>query len=310
MSSSSRRTAWLVGLLFVLAACNVVRVGERRMDRTLHRAGLVTDTWRQDGRTIRYWRGGAGPPLVLLHGFGGDARWQWHRQIEAFASNHALLVPDLLGFGESSWQGPTPSLEVQADCVASVLEGEGLERATVVGISYGGLVAWQVASRHPDRVARLVLVDSPGPAYERADLESLVDRFGAKDAASIMVPADPVDVRRLLALAYQHPPRTPNWALRQVHREMFVPRASAQRALIDELVVGLDRYAARREALDVPTLLIWGRNDPVFPLPIAERLTAMWPGTRLVIIEDARHAPNLEHPSTFNRALARFLDAE
>jgi pimeloyl-ACP methyl ester carboxylesterase len=304
-----RISTWFAAVLCVsLAACNVVRMSERRMDRTLHRTGLSAQIWHDEDRTIQYWRGGTGPPLLLLHGFGGDARWGWHPQVEAFARDRTLIVPDLLGFGGSSWNGPTPSIEHQADCVASLLDHEDLEPATVVGISYGGLVAWQLATRHPDRVSQLVLVDSPGPAYGADDLDALLVRFDEPDAANIIVPAAPADVRRLLALAYEQPPRAPNWALRQVHRDIFVPRASAQRALIGELIAGIDHYAAQPRVPEVPTLLIWGRDDPVFPLAIAERLTILWPDAELVVIDHARHAPNLEHPRAFNEALTRFLD--
>jgi pimeloyl-ACP methyl ester carboxylesterase len=303
---------WLqiaVLLWFGAIGCNVVRIAERRMDRTFVRAGLNPQTWQNDSHTLHYFRGGTGPPLLLLHGFGGDARWQWRHQVEPFADTHTLLVPDLPGFGESSWLGPAPSIEQQAELMASLLEHEGLRDVAVVGISYGGLVAWQLAHRHPEHVDRLVIVDSPGPAYQREDLDELLRRFGESDAADIIVPREPDDVRRLLELAYAHPPATPVWALRQVLREMFLPRQRDQRALIARLVHDLEHYAEQREPPQMPALLVWGRDDPVFPLEIGERLNDLWrETTTLVVIDDSRHAPNLEHPSTFNRVVARFLD--
>ena len=301
----------LVLLWIGLAGCSVVRASERRMSRTLDRAGLLERTWEHGSQTIHYWRGGSGPPLLLLHGFGGDARWQWHRQAAAFVDTHTLIIPDLPGFGASSWSGDTPSLEQQADAMASLLDHLGTSEAAVVGISYGGLVAWQLARRHPDRVARLALVGSPGPAYEREDLESLLRRFGERNVADIVIPRDPAGVRRLLELAYARPPSPPDWVLRQIHRDMIVPRQRDQRALMADLEGDLERYAAQRDPPSMPVLLVWGRDDPVFPLAIGRRLQRLWSDTAtLVVIDETRHAPNLEQPVPFNRALDSFLRAD
>jgi pimeloyl-ACP methyl ester carboxylesterase len=77
--------------------------------------------------------------------------------------------------------------------------------------------------------------------------------------------------------------------------------------LIEAMVANLEGYVEQTEPPDARLFLVWGADDPVFPLVIAERLADLWPSAELVVIDDARHAPNLEHPEAFNATLAGFL---
>jgi pimeloyl-ACP methyl ester carboxylesterase len=277
-------------------------------------AGLTERTLTLGPDTVHFWEGGAraspqAPTLVFVQGFGADALWQWVPQAESFARRHRVLVPDLLWFGGSSSTSRDFSLDHQARALLALLDRLEEARVQLVGISYGGLVSFQLAAAAPDRVARLVLVDSPGCAYRRADLDALLARFGKQQASDLFVPRTEADVDQLMALAYEDPPWVPGFAKRQVLAQLYGDHRDEKVALLDTLLASLDaRPACERTAR--PTLLIWGRGDPVFPLEIGERLArALGEKATLEVIDAARHAPNLEHPERFDALLAPFLEA-
>src|SRR5690606_1259832 len=132
------------------------------------------------------------------------------------AAAHDVVMPDLLGFGGSSSPGADPSLDRQVAAMIGVLDALGLERVDVVGVSYGGLVAYLLAAQHPERVRRLVLVDTPGHAWSTTEHRALLRRFDARTAAELFVPASVAGIRTLMAIARHRPPRVPAWAARQV----------------------------------------------------------------------------------------------
>ena len=113
------------------------------------------------GVRIRYFVGGDGPPLVLVHGLGGAAS-NWVELVPALVRRHRVLVPDLPGHGGSSPLPAAPTLSPFADVVAELAERERVFPATVVGHSLGGLVALRLALRHPEAVRTLVLAAAAG----------------------------------------------------------------------------------------------------------------------------------------------------
>lgn len=271
------------------------------------RAGLVERTVTLGEATVRYWEGGQGRPLLLLHGFGSDATWTWHANVRQLVQGRRLYVPDLLWFGESGSRRADFSLAYQAEVALALLDQAGVDGFDVVGISYGGLVAWLLAHLHPDRVGRLVLVDSPGPVFTREDQEAALARFGVDDLASIVLPKGPEDVRRLIELALYRPPPTPDFVLHYLYERMFTDRVEEKRQLLLHVQDDDLRAQARSWSVDRPTLLVWGEQDPLFPVEVAVRLQQSLPDASLVVLPASRHAPNLEEPRRFARAVQRFL---
>lgn len=269
------------------------------------RWGFEERTARFGDAWVRYRVAGDGPPLLLVHGFGADGLWCWQHQAP-LSARRRVLIPDLLWFGGSG-ADRAPSLRAQVDAVGALLDHEGLPRVDVAGISYGGFVAFALAVRRPERVRRLALVASPGPTWRRADTADLCARFGVSSSADLVCPVDPSGVRRLLELAWTRPPPVPRVVLDQVHRALFTDRVAEKRALIAELEAIEDAHADWR--IDPPTLLLWGENDPLFPVDAAHRLAAaIGAHARVDVLPHTRHAPNLERPGAFNRLLSAFLD--
>ncbi len=305
----------VTALLLVAAlcsGCNVIAWQQRRLEHRFRDAGFKqgTVTLERGKTTVGYWAGGRGPAVLLIHGFGASAIWQWYQQIEVLAARHRVIVPDLLWFGASSSRRADHSLAHQVQAVVGLLDHLGQRRVHVVGISYGGLVAYELARAHPHRVERLVMVDSPGPVYTRADYKLLCARFKVRHIGEVLVPTDPAGVQVLMDLAYHDPDYAPAWVRRQVVGTLYSRYRREKVALVDDMLQDMGRLTARPITMTAPTLIVWGKQDPVFPLELAWRLSARLGGrARLEVIDRARHAPNLEHPEAFNRLVVPFLRA-
>lgn len=190
-------------------------------------AGLVEASVHLDGgaTTVHYWRfppeaSDARPVLVLLHGFGPPATWQWRRQVFPLSRRFRLIVPDLLFFGGSRTSAPGARSEAhQAEAVAKLVAAVAPPgaRVHVAGTSYGGFVAYHVARLlGPGKVDRIVIASSDllkGDADDRA----LLRRGGAERVEDVMLPRTPERMRRLVQLAYHRPRRfTPGFVLQDL----------------------------------------------------------------------------------------------
>jgi pimeloyl-ACP methyl ester carboxylesterase len=236
---------------------------------------------------------GAGPALVLLHGWTLDAR-MWAPQLQAFAADHLVIAPDRRGFGRST---APPDLALESQDVIALLDHFGAERAVLVGMSQAGWVALDAARNYPERVAGLVLQGA---------------RFGTpQPAAEIPIPEYATLIRagRLAEMKRrwrEHP---------LMHTE--VKAAHESLGLMLAAYEGRDLLAARAPlpelstadlaAIHAPTLIVIGANDTPARHAAAEVLANAIPGAGRVEIADAGHLCNLCQPEDYNRALAHFL---
>lgn len=323
MAGRRKRRLWVpiaVGALLVAASAGVVMTffGGTFVDvvawqrgsfaRRLDAVGITARTLDLGDDRVRVWSGGGpGRPVVLVHGFGASSEWQWTPQAVDLAADRRVVMPDLLWFGGSSSTRADYSLDHQVAAVVAALDALDVGEADLVGISYGGMVAFELAAAYPGRVRRLVLVDSPGRLFTDEDYEALLARFGTDDFARVLLPEDDEDVRTLIELAYERPPPTPGWAARQARVGLYSRNREELAALVHELLAERQSLRARTTPVLGPVLVVWGASDPVFPLPIGERLSREL-GAPLEVIPSARHFPNAEHPERFNRILRDFLD--
>lgn len=247
------------------------------------------------GQTIRYYDVGSGPPLVLIHGIGGDAD-DWAFCFNALAASHRVIALDMLGFGRSDKPYVDYSIAVFVEVLERFLLSLDIGRASVVGHSLGGWVAASFALRSPEAVARLVLIDSAGVWGEMREL--------------------PVDLH-VSTLAH----------MREIFQHLFYDKTLISDALVEfayanHLARGdgytihsvLENLRGGRERLDdcigdlrVPTLVIWGANDEIIPLEIGRRIHQLVPGASLEIIPQCGHLPELEKPGELVRCLLQFL---
>lgn len=282
-----------------------VPIQSRLHRRRFVAAGLTEQFIDVEGGRIRFWKGGKGPLLLLIHGFGADATWQWSGQVRTLSRHHTLLVPDLPGFGASHFHGHPPTLNNQVNAMFSLLESHPV--CDVVGISYGGFVALRMVECAPERFRRLVIMACPGRTYTGDDYAALLKRYDIAHIVDLLLPKQPENVRRLLALAWHRPPWVPKWALPSVHSDLFLDQVHAKNALLHDLVSHLKTpLPPPDEPFRTPSMVIWGAHDPLFPVALAHRLADSI-HAELRILPRAAHAPNLEHPRQINRLIRRFL---
>lgn len=221
---------------------------------------------------------GSGPPLILLHGLSGSGRW-WSRNIDAFAGRFRTYTVDLPGFGENRavrWS----RLDDTADWLTAWMVDEGLERANIAGHSLGGAVAARLASRRPDRVERLVLVDAA------------IRPHGMRATARM------VDVVKTIS---QHSPGFAPLYLRDLLRSHPL---SATVATFDALLAEWEPHLSR---ITAPTLIVWGEHDPITPIALGHGIAATMFDARFVTMPRAGHNPMWECAEAFNDEVLRFL---
>lgn len=259
-----------------------------------------------DGRTRLFWEStGDGAPVLLIMGLGlsGGA---WWRTVPVLSRRLRVITFDNRGAGQSRALSHSYTTEAMADDAASVLDAVGLERVHVYGISLGGMVAQQLALRHPQRVRSLVLgaTNAGGPRAVRPDAEVMAFfrhrmQMQAEEAARAFVPfnygarcrREHFDrIEEDLAQRLAHP--FSNHAYRA---QMFA--------------AGLHNCYGRLPGIAVPTLVVHGRHDRVVPVANAHLIAERIPGARLRILEESGHLYPTEQPEV-DDAIGAFLERQ
>lgn len=245
---------------------------------------------------------GQGQPLVFLHGIGGN-RTNWHGQLGHFADRYLAASFDLGGYGDSGDLPDGFSFFDFVDHLRQVLDALGAERAHLVGLSMGGLVAQAFYAASPRRVASLTLAGSrPGSApvhpgeQGRAFLEARLRPL--EEGLPIAALADRLAPTLVSASADAASRAAVHASLAALRPCNFIKVMRSRTALEPFLDLA---------AIDVPTLVIAGEADQVAPLAQMRQMAAEIPGSRFVCLPAAGHLMNMECPEAFNRALAEFL---
>ncbi|XP_021714187.1 uncharacterized protein LOC110682225 [Chenopodium quinoa] len=245
--------------------------------------------------------------LVLLHGLGANAMWQWDYFISPLIPKFNVYVPDLVFFGESYTTRSDRTESFQAQCVMKMMEGLGVKKMSVCGVSYGGFVAYSMAAQFPDAIEKLVLVCS-GVCLEAKDMdEGMFKVKSVDDAASILLPQTPQKLKELMKLSFYKPQtRIPNCFLSDFIQVMCTENREQRKQLIEAL--HKDRKLANLPKINKTTLIIWGKHDQVFPIELAHRLKRhIGESAELVIVEKAGHAINIEKPKVLYKTMKKFL---
>ncbi|XP_015886253.2 uncharacterized protein LOC107421516 [Ziziphus jujuba] len=250
------------------------------------------------------------PNLLLIHGFGANAMWQYGDHLRQFTSRFNVFVPDLLFFGHSFTSRKERTESFQAVSVIKMMEAHGVKRMSVVGISYGGFVGYSMAVQFPKAVERIVLCCS-GVCLEEKDLEDGLFKVSNLDeAADILLPQTPDRLRQLMRFSFAKPARgVPSFFLTDFIHVMCTNYVEEKRELIHALLKG--RKFSDLPRITQPTLVLWGEQDQIFPLELGYRLKKhVGESAQIVVIKNAGHAVNLEKPKEFAKNLKSFLLAD
>jgi len=266
------------------------------------------------GHHVGYRMEGTGPALLLIHGIAGSSQ-AWREVMGPLSERFTVIAPDLIGHGHSAKPLGDYSLGAYASGMRDLLGVLGVERATIVGQSFGGGVALQLAYQHPEFCERLVLVDSGGLGREVSWMLRAMTLPGAEYVMPMLFPSFVRETgnnisRRLHRQGVRMGRVAEMWNAYSSLTESANRRAFVRtlRAVIDpagQTVSANDRLYL---AAELPTLIVWGARDTIIPASHALAAHEAIPGSRLAIIEDAGHFPHVETPDEFLEVLLDFID--
>lgn len=259
------------------------------------------------GRRTHFIGRGQGDPVLLIHGFNLD--WHtWTRNLDALAAHFQVYAPDLWGQGFSTREPLDYGYPLFSEQILMFMDALGIEKASLVGHSMGGGAAIVFSLHNPQRVEKLVLLDSagiPNPLPFRSKVFKLpgvaefllslpTDRIRRKNLVDIWVHnADLLSDRYYAEFTrYQKIQGTTEALLSILRRDFFNTLSDEIRSLGE---------------LDIPTLIIWGREDRSLPVRCAEVMHRLLPGSRLEVLDQAGHLANFDRSETFNRLVIDFL---
>jgi 3-oxoadipate enol-lactonase len=264
---------------------------------------------------LYYEEHGSGPPLLLIMGLAADSA-AWLFQVPDFAAHYRTITFDNRGVGRSSKPPGPYSIVAMAEDAAGLLDVLGIARAHVVGVSMGGMIAQELALRHPERVHGLVLActyPEPDDEVQRQQEESVAQLGGTTNAeGELQLDASRVDPLML----FQHLlPRVFNQAfiqselpkLMQLFGGALQWGFSMDAILAQVAAVMGHRTTERLHRVTAPTLVITGDADLLIPPANSEILAREIPHARLVKVPGGSHGFNFEAPQVFNREVLAFL---
>jgi 3-oxoadipate enol-lactonase len=250
---------------------------------------------------------GEGEPLVMIQGDGGSHNG-WFFQTRTFRRHFQVVVFDNRGIGRTDKSAGPYTIETMAVDTLGLMDHLGIERAHILGVSLGGIVAQDIAIHHPERVKKLVLACTTTGEAEDADVHPEMLRVLGVAEGSTEVDFESVDftntMNAVISLAFN----------RRFYRMFLAPLSAfyLKQAGVEghrqqmEAVVGYST-AAELHRVQAPTMVITGTGDRIVSPRSSEVIASRLPGARLVKIEGGSHAFNIEMRGRFNKEVLDFL---
>jgi len=269
-------------------------------------------TVRADGLELSSFAFGHGPPVVLLHGMAAT-KLSYLPLLPALAERYTVIVPDLPGHGESAKPRARYTPQYFARVIRALFDEMGLRDAAVVGNSMGGRIALEAAAAFPQRVNSLILLDPaaaglPFPLYARL-LGLLPTGVGA-----VPVPWRKRIVVTAIRQMFANPERLPKAGYLAAADEFIrIYRKGRARVALLSAMRGLiadepEAFWQRARSIEVPTLILWGRQDRLVPVGLGHRLANTIPGSRIEVLPGVGHVPQFEQPEETRRLVLEFLE--
>lgn len=253
------------------------------------------------GAKIHYREAGSGPVVILLHGLGAD-NTSWASTIGPLSAKFHVIAPDQIGFGHSDKPMLNYRIATLVDFLDGFMKQVGVEHASLVGNSLGGFTAAAYVLAHPEKVDRLVLVDAAGFTLPKdTDLRLL----------TILNPSTREQAKALAALVFYNK----QFITDAVADMLLTQRVTANdgytiQRFLESIARGEDVLDGRLGDIKQPTLVVWGKEDQLTPMWMAERFKKEINGSELVTFDKCGHVPQMEKAAEFNAALMKFLSGE
>ncbi|OGP91624.1 MAG: hypothetical protein A2156_15235 [Deltaproteobacteria bacterium RBG_16_48_10] len=261
---------------------------------------------------IFYTLKGKGKPIVLIHGYGAGM-WVWEKQVEALSQSHQVYALDLIGHGFSDRPRIHYKPETYLHFLKAFMDGVGIQKATLIGNSMGGGIAWGMAILYPERVHRLILIScAPPDVLKRISNDSFLTLLAIKRfpllPRLLIGSRNKRSIKQVLEECVFHTQLiTPEVLTRQYQLlkiegttwVLYSTLMNAEEAL---------RYETQLSKISAPTLLLWGEKDMIFPPSVGEKLHQVIPGSSLTVLKRSGHIPMWETPEDVNSAILSFLE--
>jgi pimeloyl-ACP methyl ester carboxylesterase len=275
-------------LLLAVAACIAVAQAPH----------LDMKTTEVFGQKIRYHESGSGEKtVILLHGLGGYAD-MWAANVPAFAAKYHVFAPDQVGFGSSDKPFLNYRVQTMVDFLDGFYRAVNTQRATLIGNSLGGWIAAAYALAHPDKVERLVLVDSVGLASANT----------SRDALLGLNPSSVAGMRAVLELIFYNKAMiTDAFAEQAFAGHMRNNDGYTINAFIDSIQKREDLLDGRLGSIRTPTLVIWGAQDALTPISMGNAFHEGISGSAMATLDKCGHVPQAECSDRFNDAVLQWL---
>ncbi len=307
-----RKLLWVLVAVFVLLAGGVAAVWapDRPVD-TLKARWATTPSTFVPVQDMQVHVRDEGPrddpmPIVLLHGTSASLH-TWEGWAERLRTTRRVIRMDLPGFGLT---GPHPKddygIDTYANFVVGVMDALGVKQAVVAGNSLGGEIAWNTAVLHPERVNRLVLIDSAGYPFTPSSVP-LGFRIARMPVASRLM--EHVLPRSVIAASVKNVYGDPSRVTEElIDRYVELTLREGNRAALPKrFALALQTDVARIATIRQPTLILWGGLDRLIPLDSAQRFARDIAGAKLVVFDKLGHVPQEEDPATTVAEMQRFL---
>jgi pimeloyl-ACP methyl ester carboxylesterase len=305
-TESTRRAVRIAAVVLLLSAMGFVILAwrnplwlvDRQIDASLRLHGVHSNYVTVHGYRMHYLVGGSGRPLLLVHGLGSRGE-DWANLIpQLINSGNRVYALDLLGYGDSEQpRDARYSISQQAAMVEGFLDSQHLQQVDMAGWSMGGWIALQVALQQPQRIRRLVLLDSAGL------------RFQLSFDPALFQPASPLELVKLEEILIPHPRPLPGFLamamLRRGDHVGWVVRRSVQ-----SMMTGEDLVDGKLAALTMPVLIGWGDQDKLIPLSVGYRLHQEITQSVLDVYDGCGHLAPQDCVSQVGPSVVDFLNAQ
>ena len=295
------RKLWIaIGAIFgaVIALWRFLFRKPEELDwREVPKPGRLIDL---QGESIHYLEEGTGPPVILIHGFGGHT-FSYRNLLPDLAAGHRVVALDLLGFGYSERPKEADySHSAQANRVVRLMDALGIEKASLVGHSMGGEIAMRVAAGWPERVERLALVASvSGDRVPTLPVTPLVKPF--------LCAVSRLFGKRMLRASFYDKSRMTEEIWDTYHRPSLIH--GSMDGLYKIMQHTRKDPKIKYEEIVAPMLLMFAQHEKIVPGWMRNRLRKRFPEAEIVVIDDTGHLLLEERPAECNAVLRRFLDA-
>lgn len=245
---------------------------------------------------IHYYAGGSGAPIVLVHGLGARAEDWANLMPQLVRDHHRVYALDLPGYGRSAWPDAAYSIPELSAAVEAFIDNRHLAHTDLAGWSMGGWIAMRVALDEPQRIRRLVILDSAGT------------RFPLTWDTSLFEPDTPAKLAALDNLLMPGPaPRVPGFIQHDVFR--FVAKHGwVVKRNMDSMLTGRDLLDGQLAELKMPMLIVWGKQDHLIPVTVGEQIHRAVAQSELEVFDGCGHLAAAECAAQVGPVLKGFLD--